>query len=300
MSTSFASLKKSRTESFDKLAKQLQDSGNNYSSDDGNYWKLETDKTGNGSAIIRFLPEPDGEDFPYVKMWNHGFKGEGGWYIENSLSTIGQDDPLSEYNSKLWNSGVESNKELARKQKRKLSYHCNIYVVKDPANPANEGKVFCWRFGKKIFEKIKDAMTPAFEDEAPMNPFNLWEGADFKLKQREVEGWPNYDKSEFSTPGVLVTLKGIPMTDEELEVVWKSAYSLKDIIDPKNFKSYDVLKAKLHKALGLTTTKVVTHDDEVEARSEPQATRKDSIKTVVEDDDDDDTMAFFKALAAED
>ena len=309
MTSSFAALKQSRTSSFDKLNSQLQKLDNNTSNNrNDDYWKLEVDKAGNGYAIIRFLPAPSGEDLPFVRVFDHGFQGPGGWYIENSLTTIGQDDPVSEYNSQLWNSGVDANKDIARKQKRRLSYHANIYVVKDPANPQNEGKVFKYKFGKKIFDKLNASMNPEFEDETPLNPFDFWEGANFKLKARNGDGgYRTYEPSSFDTPSVLLD------DDEKLESVWKSQHSLQEIIEPKNFKSYNELKAKLYKVLGLdgsqhapTTT---AEDDEPEMDFTPKFKER-SAPTMDEapspqlaessfssSTSDDDDLDFFKSLA---
>ena len=248
---SLATMKKSN--SLDKLLGAVQAENapqEKKSYVDDRIWKPVMDKTGNGFAIIRFLPAPKGEELPWAKLWNHAFQGPTGqWYIENSLTTIGQNDPVSEHNSALWNSGVESDKEIARKQKRKLQYYSNIYVVKDSANPEIEGKVFLYRFGKKIFDKIMETMQPAFEDETPINPFDFWEGADFKLKLRKVDGYWNYDKSEFAGPSAL--LNG---DDTELEALWGKQYSLKEFTDNSNFKSYDELKKRLDVVLSGTTT----------------------------------------------
>ena len=309
MTTSFAALKQARNSSFDKLNQQLQKLDNNTSNNNNDdYWKLEVDKAGNGYAVIRFLPSPEGEDLPFVRVFDHGFQGPGGWYIENSLTTIGQDDPVSEYNSQLWNSGVDANKEIARKQKRRLSYHANIYVVKDPANPQNEGKVFKYKFGKKIFDKLNAAMNPEFEDETPLNPFDFWEGANFKLKARNGDGgYRTYEPSSFDTPSALSE------DDAQLESIWKSQHSLQEIIEPKNFKSYNELKAKLYKVLGLdgsqhapTTT---AEDDEPEMDFTPKFKER-SAPTMDEapspqlaessfssSTDDDDDLDFFKSLA---
>ena len=271
---------------------------------DERIWKPVMDKTGNGFAIIRFLPAPKGEELPWVKLWNHAFQGPTGqWYIENSLTTIGNNDPVSELNTKFWNSGVESDKEIARKQKRKLQYYSNIYVVKDGANPENEGKVFLYRFGKKIFDKIMETMQPAFEDETPVNPFDFWEGANFKLKLRKVDGYWNYDKSEFDTPSAL--LNG---DDAELEALWKKQYSLSEFTAPSNFKSYDELTIRLNTVLsGTTTVGNVTDlktgqafDDSpettvvVDTKEEPAPT-----VSVTSSDEDDDTMSYFEKLAEE-
>lgn len=307
MTSSFAALKKSRTSEFQKLNEQLQKMNTNASSGDDRYWKLEVDKAGNGYAIIRFLPAPTGEDLPFCRLWDHGFQGPGGWYIENSLTTLQKDDPVSEYNSKLWNSGIESNKEIARKQKRRLNYHANIYVVKDPANPANEGKVFLYKFGTKIWDKLNDAMNPQYQDETPFNPFDFWAGADFKLKARQVEGWRNYDKSEFDTPAPIKKPDGSEMTEDEMETLWNSQHSLTALIDPKNFKSYDELKKKLYKVLGLDgdTASEMSSDREEEMSYKPtfkekEATESRSVAADSDDEDDEDDMSFFSRLAKED
>ena len=241
MST-FASLKKSRKKNLSHLTTEIEklgkssNSGNNA---DERQWKLTVDKTGNGHAVIRFLPAPKGEDLPWVRVWDHGFQGPGGWYIENSLTTLGKKDPASEYNSKLWNSGLESNKNIARKQKRRLSHFANILVVNDPSNPDNNGKVFLFKFGKKIFDKVMEAMQPQFDDEEAINPFDLWKGANFKLKIRKVDGFWNYDKSEFDSVTPLLD------TDEALEKVYQSEYPLKPFHDESNFKPNTELKEKI-------------------------------------------------------
>jgi len=270
---------------------------------DERIWKPVMDKTGNGFAIIRFLPAPKGEELPWVKLWNHAFQGPTGqWYIENSLTTISQNDPVSELNTKFWNSGVESDKEIARKQKRKLQYYSNIYVVKDSANPQNEGKVFLYRFGKKIFDKIMETMQPAFEDETPVNPFDFWEGANFKLKLRKVDGYWNYDKSEFEAPSALFD------KDDELEKLWETQYSLSEFTAPTNFKSYDELQTRLNTVLSGTTkvgnvTDMQTgsaFDDSpsvatvVDTKEEPAPT-----VSMSNTEDDDDTMSYFEKLAEE-
>jgi len=217
---------------------------------DERLWKPVLDKTGNGYAVIRFLPAVDGEDLPWAKVWNHAFQGPTGqWYIENSLTTLGNNDPVSELNSAYWNSGIESDKEIARRQKRKLQYFSNIYVVSDPKNPENEGKVFLFRFGKKIFDKCMETMQPAFEDETPVNPFDFWEGANFKLKIRKVDGYWNYDKSEFEAPSPLFD------NDDAIEEVWKQQYALNEFTAPSNFKSYDELKTRLDMVLAGTTNR---------------------------------------------
>ena len=270
---------------------------------DERLWKPELDKGGNGYAVIRFLPAVKGEDLPWAKVWNHAFQGPTGqWYIENSLTTLNQKDPVSEMNSAYWNSGIESDKEIARRQKRKLQYFSNIYVVEDPKHPENEGKVFLFRFGKKIFDKIMETMQPdpAFSDEVAINPFDFWKGTNFKLKIRKVDGFWNYDKSEFGKkPSALFD------KDDALEEVWKKQYSLKEKTAPTNFKSYDELKTRLDMVLAGTTvvgnvTDVTTSFDEpvetvtVDTKEEP------APKVSVTDDDEEDTMSYFEKLAEED
>ena len=267
---------------------------------DERIWKPTMDKTGNGYAVIRFLPAPDGEDLPWVKLWNHAFQGPTGqWYIENSLTTLGNNDPVSEYNSKLWNSGIESDKEIARKQKRKLQYYSNIYVVSDQANPENEGRVFLYRYGKKIFDKVMEAMQPPFPDTDPINPFNFWEGANFKLKLRKVDGYWNYDLSSFDNTSAL--LDG---DDDALEEVFGKQYSLTDFTAGTNFKSYDELKTRLDAVLSGTVVANTTVQTLME--DEPTSTVKVDTKPkstptveVVVDNDEDDAMSYFEKLAEE-
>ena len=299
---SLATLKKEN--SLDKLLGAVQSENapqEKKSYVDDRIWKPVMDKTGNGFAIIRFLPAPKGEELPWAKLWSHAFQGPTGqWYIENSLTTIGQNDPVSEHNSALWNSGVESDKEIARKQKRKLQYYSNIYVVKDSANPENEGKVFLYRFGKKIFDKIMETMQPAFEDESPVNPFDFWQGANFKLKLRKVDGYWNYDKSEFEAPSALSD------DDAELEALWAKQHSLKEFTEPTNFKSYDELKKRLDVVLsGTTTVGNVTEmttsksfDDSPETVSVVD-TKEEPTPTVSVTEEDDDTRSYFEKLAEE-
>jgi hypothetical protein len=259
------------------------------------------DKAGNGYAVLRFLPAPEGEELPWVRVWNHAFQGPTGqWFIENSLTTLNQKDPISEYNSQLWNSGVESDKEIARKQKRKLQYFANVYVVSDPTNPQNEGKVMLYKFGKKIFDKLMEAMQPEFPDETPINPFDFWEGANFMLKIRKVDGYWNYDKSGLDAKSALKS------TDEELEAIYKSQHSLAEFLAPSNFKSYDELKSRLDAVLTgkLTTGKTAAErmeDEEStnftpEFKSEP-APQPSTVAAA--SDDDDDAMSYFEKLANE-
>jgi|TARA_B110000977_G_scaffold19876_1_gene23904 hypothetical protein len=303
--TDFNSLKKNRTKTLDKLNSQLEKiSTKSYSDPNaGKFWKPTKDKAGNGFAVIRFLPASVGEEMPFVRIWDHGFQGPTGlWYIENSLTTLNQDDPVSEFNSKLWNSGVESDKEVARKQKRRLKYTANIYIVKDPGNPDNDGKVFMYQFGKKIFDKLNDLMNPTFEDEAATNPFDFWEGANFRLKIRKFEGYPNYDKSEFDPASPLLE------DDDALEGVWKQQHLLQELVSPSNFKSYTDLKTKLYRVLDLQADAGQTAAPQIEAADSaldlssgfsdnapsPAPTAEASVGAT---DDGDDDLAMFKELA---
>jgi len=287
--------------SLDKLLQQVQKDESpateKKSYVDERLWKPNVDKAGNGYAVIRFLPAPEGEELPWVRVWNHAFQGPTGqWYIENSLTTLNQKDPVSEYNTQLWNSGVESDKEIARKQKRKLKYYSNIYVVSDPSNPENEGKIFLYAYGKKIFDKLMEAMQPAFEDETPINPFDFWQGANFKLKIRKVDGYWNYDKSEFESVSALKT------SDEELESIYKGEYSLQEFMAPSNFKSYDELKARLDAVLTGSVVTGKTAAQMVEEEEVPAPTFKSEPTpqpASVGDDDEDDAMSYFEKLANE-
>jgi len=298
---SLSDLRKARG-NFDQLMKEVEKlDAPQQRQDDSNEWKPTVDQAGNGYAVIRFLPAPQGEDMPWVQLWNHGFQGPTGkWYIENSLTTLKQTDPVSELNSELWNSGVEANKEIARKQKRRLSYYANILVVEDSGNPSNNGKVFLYKFGKKIFDKIKDAMQPEFQDEAPMNPFDFWDGANFKLKIRQVEGYRNYDKSEFAAPSAVAD------DDSAIEAIWGQQHSLAAIVDPSNFKSYDELKKKLDFVLG-SSAKVGTAEsissqtgDAADDNYMEKVTQMSKAETTVSEDDEDDTLSYFAKLANDD
>jgi len=291
---SFSSLSDLRSSrgNFENLMKEVEKISNPSSKPRGDdrFWKPTVDKAGNGYAVIRFLPPPKGEEIPWVRVWDHGFQGPTGrWYIENSLTTINQPDPVSELNNELWNSGVESNKEIARKQKRRLSHISNILVVKDSANPENDGKVFLYKFGKKIFDKIKDVMHPQFEDEDPINPFDFWAGADFKLKIRNVEGYRNYDKSEFDSPSAIAD------SDSDIEVIWNQQHSLQEFLDEKNFKSYDELKRKLEMVLKGNPVSAMTADQISEISEEAPVIR--SAPSPMEDEDEDDTLSYFAKLA---
>jgi hypothetical protein len=318
---SFSDLKKQSSlgSLTQKLVKEMEKMNTSSNGADDRLWKPEMDKTGNGYAVVRFLPSPESEDLPWVKMYAHGFQGPGGWYIENSLTTIGQKDPDSEYNRELWNSGSDKDKETVRKQKRKLSYYSNIYVVKDPANPANEGKVFLFKYGKKIFDKIMAAMQPEFEDETPINPFDFWQGANFKLKIRKVDGYWNYDKSEFDRPEPLLN------DDEAMEAIWKKEYSLNQLIAPTEFKTYEELEKRLKYVLGQKSAAQRPVDEEVddednsrgsytpnfESRRQTSELPEDlssqlsslssssssSSSSSYGEDEDDDAMSYFQKLA---
>lgn len=265
---------------------------------DDRFWQPTVDKAGNGYAIIRFLPAPDGEDVPFVRMFDHGFQGPTGlWYIENSLTSIGKQDPVSEYNSKLWNANANDDsleRKQARKQKRRLQYISNIYIVQDSGNPENEGKVFLYKYGKKIFDKLNEAMNPQFADEEPLNPFDFWEGAPFKLKIRQVEGYRNYDKSEFGKPEVLFD------SDEKIEEVYKKEYSLQAFLNPSNFKTYEELQARLVKVLdenSVVVPKASQLEEVAPKASKAKAPKVEEESPFKSDDDDDDSLEFFKKLA---
>ena len=300
MNTSIAALKRSRS-NLEALTKELSGVVSNQSKVsyvDDRFWKPELDKTGNGYAVLRFLPAVKDEDLPWVKMWSHAFQGPGGWYIENSLTTMNQKDPVSEENSRLWNTGIEADKEIARKRKRKLSYFANVLIVSDPKHPENEGQVKLFKFGKKIFDKITDKMQPAFEDEKAINPFDFWEGADFKLKIRKVDGFWNYDKSEFDTP------KPIADNDETIEGIWSKQYPLKPFLEAANFKSYDELKSKLDKVLTGsrntgTVEDMVTPPSLSETKPEPVVNEAVADSSPVASDNDDETLSYFSKLAEE-
>ena len=290
---SFKDLKK-KSGSFEKLQAELEKTNNPVTSfADDRFWKPELDKSGNGYAVIRFLPQPTGEDLPWVRIWSHAFKGPGGWYIENSLTTLNKKDPVSEYNTELWNSGLESDKETARKQKRILKYYSNILVVNDPKHPENEGKVFLYRYGKKIFDKLTEAMSPQFEDETALNPFDFWEGANFKLKVRKVDGFWNYDKSEFE--GTSALLDG---DDAKLEDVYGKLHSLKKFLEEDNFKPYDEIRSKLNRVLtgsGVQgTVEKFTPTPKTESVAPVTPTAPAGEET---GEDEEDTLSYFAKLA---
>jgi len=308
---SFADLKKqSKLGSLTaKLVKEVEKMNTTAgSSGDDRLWKLECDKSGNGYAVIRFLPAPNGEDLPFVKLYSHAFQGPGGWYIENSLTTLGQKDPVSEYNTMLWNNGTDAGKDAARKQKRKLTYISNIYVVKDPANPSNEGKVFLFKYGKKIFDKLTAAMQPEFEDEEAIDPFDFWQGANFKLKAKNVAGYRNYDSSEFARQEALLD------DDDAMEAIWKKQYSLSEFVAADQFKDYDALKKRLDYVLGNKGTPHFQDPEEFDEEDNTRGSAREltedlrgelsSLKpsrtvSSSDDEDEDDALAYFARLADE-
>ena len=274
--SSFKDLKKNRMSNLESLSKQVEKLAEKPTYGDDRIWKCERDKSGNGYAVIRFLPASNDEDVPWVQMWSHGFKGPGGWYIENSLTTIGKDDPVSKANTALWNSGIDSDKNIARDRKRKLSYYSNILVLEDSTNQMNEGEVFLFRYGKKIFEKISSVLNPEFKDETPFNPFDFSEGANFKIKIRQVDGYANYDKSEFASQSKLGD-------DEKCEAIWKQQHSLQDLVSVDNFKSYQELEARFNTVIGSDSVFEESIDEEEE--------------TVKPTGDTSETMEYFKKLA---
>ena len=286
---SFDSLKKKSSSLTEKLLKEVEKMNSSSGGADERFWKAELDKSGVGSAVIRFLPSPDGEELPWVKLYSHAFQGVGGWYIENSLTTTGGKDPVSDHNRQLWNSGNDADKDTVRKQKRKLSYYSNVYVVKDPLHPENEGRVFLFKYGKKIFDKILEAMQPEFDDETPINPFCFWQGANFKLKIVKKDGFWNYDKSEFDKVAPLLS------DDDALEALWKKQYSLSAIIAPDQFKSYEDLERRLKTVLGQVKVQAPRLDEEVVAEEEPIPVA--AAAPVASSNEEDEALSYFQKLA---
>ena len=292
---SFKDMKRKSVGSISELTKKLETAEKKNSYQDDRFWKPTLDKASNGMAVFRFLPAPENEDMPWAKLYTHAFKVGGRWYIENSRTTIGEKDPVSEMNSELWNSGLESDKDIARDRKRKLSYISNILVLKDPGAPENEGKVFLYKYGVKIFNKIQEAMQPEFDDEDPINPFDYWAGANFKLKVRKVGGYINYDKSEFESPSEL--LGG---DDGKLEELWKTQHSLQAFVAPDQFKTYDELKKKLQDVVG----------EDIRATESDFVSQKTAEDVVVEDTtssdsgetegEETDALSYFQSLGNED
>ena len=303
MNTSIAALKRSKSNLdtlIGELNKVAEPQTQKQSYQDDRFWKPELDKSGNGYAVFRFLPAVKNEDLPWARLWSHAFQGPGGWYIENSLTTLNKKDPVSESNSLLWNSGVDADKEIARKRKRKLSYIANVLIINDAKHPENEGQVKLFKFGKKIFDKITEAMKPEFEDEKPINPFDFWEGANFKLKIRKVDGYWNYDKSEFDSASAIAD------NDDAIEEIWNKQFALKPFLAPENFKSYDELKSKLDKVLsGVRNTGTA---EDVAIPPAAQVSKPDVVAEAVsaptpaveQDEDSDETLSYFSKLAEED
>lgn len=283
----FNDLKKKSKTSFEKLTTEVTKMVNKSESyKDDRFWRPEQDKAGNGYAVIRFLSAPEGEDMPWARLFSHGFKGPGGWYIENSRTTLGEKDPVSEMNTQLWNSGVESDKDIARNRKRRLNYISNIMIVSDPSNPQNEGKVFLYKYGKKIFDKIQEAMQPEFDDETPINPFDFWSGANFKLKVRKIAGFVNYDKSEFESTSELFQGE-----DDKKEEIWKTQYSLTEFTDATNFKSYDELKERLFSVVG----------ENIRSTAGTETRAEDTVidNSGSNSDESGDALSYFEKLANE-
>ena len=290
---SFSDFKKRSKGSISDLTAKLEQMNKKDSYKDERFWTAQRDSSGNGYAVIRFLPAADGNDLPWAKFFEHSFQGVGGWYIEKSRTTLNEKDPVSEMNSRLWNSGVESDKDIARSRKRQTRYVSNIMVISDPANPENEGKVFLYRYGPKIFNKIQEAMQPEFQDEEPLNPFDFWSGADFKLKIRKVGGYVNYDKSEFATPSEL--FEG---DDSALERVWKSQHCLSEFTDPSTFKTYDELKTKLDTVIGSDPRNSAPDVQETVEDTTESAPTFDTDST--ESSSKQSTLDYFNDLANED
>jgi hypothetical protein len=293
----FKDLKKTSSANIDQLITEMDKlSGGGKSYIDDRYWTLPLDeKTGNATALVRFLPVAKDNNIPWVSLFSHGFQGPGGWYIENSLTTLGQPDPVSETNSELWNTGIDANKDIVRKRKRKQHFITNILVVSDPRNPKNEGKVFLYKFGKKIFQKIQDALKPEFETDKPVDVFDLWKGANFRLKVRKVEGYPNYDNSFFEAASPIC--EG---DEAKMEVVWNSEYDLKEIVSPKNFKTYDELKTRMNRVLGNTAKSGPTAEAKQTIRESAPKVKTESAPWAAPEasgDDEDDALAYFKGLA---
>ena len=295
---SFSDFKNRSKSSIQDLTKKMESMTTSKDSyKDDRFWRPELDKSSNGYAVIRFLPAVDGEDLPWAKYYSHGFKGKGGWYIEKSRTTLGEKDPVSEMNTELWNSGIESDKDIARQRKRRLHYTSNILVVSDPANPQNEGKIFLYKYGKKIFDKIQEAMNPEFEDENPVNPFDFWQGANFKLKVRKVAGFINYDKSEFESASAL-----FDGDDEKLEALWKTQYALGEFTDPSTFKTYDELKKRLGDVLGSDIRNSVPSDSVSTAENVDFSKNENSTEsqpTTESSTESTDALSYFEKLANE-
>jgi len=296
-------LRKMRNSDFGAISSAFEKVANPQSEQksftDDRFWRLEGDKAGNGTATIRFLPRVEGDELPWVRIFSHGFQGPTGkWYIENSLTTLGENDPVGELNTQLWNSGSEANKEIARKQKRRLSFTANILIVSDPKHPENEGKVFLWKFGKKIFDKIMDKARPTFEDEKPVNVFDFWEGANFKLRMRKKDGYANYDESAFMEPAAIGS-------DDEIVKIASAQHKLAEFTDRKNFKSYDELKKKLNEVLSgdsfaSKSAAQIAEDEDRPVAQAPKIASKPAPAPKAMEEDDDDVMSYFEKIAKED
>lgn len=299
----FKDLKK-RTNALQELQKKIEDDNKPSYAKDERIWSPTRDKAGNGFAIIRFLPAHDEEDMPFVKLYSHGFQDKGGWYIENSLTTLGQKDPCGQMNSADWATGDEELRNIVRKRSRKTNYYSNIYVVKDAGNPENEGKVFIFRYGTKIFEKIMDMVNGnEVEGRKAVNVFNMWEGANFELRVKKVAGYPNYDSSTFSAPGVLENFD-----DGQLESIYNREHKLQPLVAPDQFKTFDELQDRLDIVLGLksapakgssTAKKETVSIDEKPVFAKPPLAADDDDDESTEEttsDDDDESLSYFQSL----
>ena len=304
----FNKMKVNSKKSLSTLTDKLEKMDTKSSYVDDRFWKPTRDKSGNSYSIIRFLPPAPEDSLNFAKIYNHAFDVNGKWFIDNCPTSIGKVCPVCESNSELWNSGLETNKSIARNRKRKLSYIVNIFVISDKQEPENEGKVFLYKIGPQIFEKISNAIKPKFEDDEKFNPFDLWTGANFKLKIKKtiVDGksMSTYEDSVFETPAPLFD------NDAVLEEIWNKEYKLEEFVSEPNFKEYDELKKRFDFVVGsfATTPKVKTVT--------PKETDDDLPFDVSDDDsadilnssnetndtefDDSDDMSYFAALADED
>ena len=311
MATSLSELRKSRSSMLDKITKDL-DSGGKRNEKDDRFWSLSRDKAGTGSAIIRFLPPVNGDEVPWVKVCSYGFQGPSGkWYINESPSSIGEADPVMEYNAAAYASKDEERIEDAKKRKRRTQFVSNILVVKDPANPENEGKVFLFKYGKKILDMIMSKAKPEFDSEEPIFVWDIDEGCNFKIRIKNVAGYPNYDSSEWAGISALAD------SDDEIQAVLDKCHKLAEFLDPARFKSYETLKKEFDRAMGVGESAGTSAPRTAEAKSKAalddeggefdlerevakaaQPARKVESKPAkaASTDDDDDLDAFAKML----
>lgn len=293
----FKDFKKNKGNFLETLNQKIKESNTTFEPD-ARYFQVTKDKAGNGVALVRFLP---GKDTPWVRYWSHSFEYNGGWYIENSRTSLKEDDPVSEYNKLLWDSGKEEYKEFVSLKpgtKRKLNYVSNIYVIEDPANPENNGKVFLYQYGAKIYDKIKALMQPSIKTLPPVNPFNPFDGANLQIIIKKVAGYPNYDDTKFIQEGSKLG------NDDEIEKIYNQQYDLEDILKESNFKPYEKLKARLIKVLGknapLMEEYLSNFGEVVETKKEsttpPPQKKKEEIDVPFDTDTPIDEE-FIKALA---